>query len=181
MPVPPPPAPPPPPASSLLTPRTAAPVMMASKSRNNNNNNREKLLHEIQAGLKLRKTVTNDRSAPVLGGKVVGSSESNGGSASAGGAKQLATGGVGDLFVNGIPKKPSDNKRMQANTFKGLLLLDLPSTKTSPPPLPKPLISEKRTAKQITHSESLNQVKIFALSVLLMQVFLKFLKAQFYK
>lgn len=50
-------------------------------------------------------------------------SETSGGVAITGGSKVPIIGGVSGLFVNGIPKKPSDNKRNQANIFKGLLLV----------------------------------------------------------
>ncbi|KAL4002541.1 WH2 motif family protein [Acanthocheilonema viteae] len=140
MPVPPPPPPPP-----LAIPSSG--VKSATTAVQSKVNDRSKLLSEIQTGMKLRKTVTNDRSAPVVGGKVADLSETGGGTAITGGSKVSAVGGVGSLFVNGIPKKPSDNKRNQANVFKGVV--------ASPPLLPKP--SEMHSAKPTTHSEPQEQ------------------------
>lgn len=65
MPVPPPPPPPPSVLPSLS-------VRSGTSTLQSKTNDRSKLLSEIQTGMKLRKTVTNDRSAPVVGGKVAG-------------------------------------------------------------------------------------------------------------
>ena len=64
MPVPPPPPPPPPPPVATST----NPAKQTQKS----NGNRALLLSEIHRGTKLKKAVTNDRSAPSVGGKIVG-------------------------------------------------------------------------------------------------------------
>ena len=60
MPAPPPPPPPPPPPTSSTN---AAPPK---------SNNRAMLLNEIHKGTRLKKAVTNDRSAPAIGGKIKG-------------------------------------------------------------------------------------------------------------
>ena len=58
-PPPPPPGPPPPPSAAKL----------GSLGGGTPNDNRSALLKSIEQGKRLKKTVTNDRSAPVLGGK----------------------------------------------------------------------------------------------------------------
>ncbi|EJD74833.1 WH2 domain-containing protein family protein [Loa loa] len=141
MPVPPPPPPPPPSVLPSLSVRSGF-TALQSKA-----NDRSKLLNEIQTGMKLRKTVTNDRSAPVLGGRVSDLSETNDWTGISSGSKVPTVGGVSGLFASGIPKKPSDNKRNQANIFKGAI--------ASPPLLPKP--SEMHSVKSISHSESQEQ------------------------
>uniref|UniRef100_A0A0R3S155 Small ribosomal subunit protein mS26 n=1 Tax=Elaeophora elaphi TaxID=1147741 RepID=A0A0R3S155_9BILA len=140
MPVPPPPPPPPPVLPSLN-------VRSGTITSQPKINDRSKLLSEIQAGMKLRKTITNDRSAPAVGGKVADLSETSGETAITSGSKVPAVGGVSGLFVNGIPKKPSDNKRNQTNIFKGVA--------ATPPLLPKPF--EMHPAKPIIHSEAQEQ------------------------
>uniref|UniRef100_A0A915PJ79 Small ribosomal subunit protein mS26 n=1 Tax=Setaria digitata TaxID=48799 RepID=A0A915PJ79_9BILA len=138
MPVPPPP-PPPPSLLSLSNVRSNAAALPPKT------NDRSKLLSEIQAGMKLRKTVTNDRSAPAVGGKIPDLSETNNGAAV--GPKIPAVGGVGGLFVNGIPKKPSDNRKNQANVFKGMI--------SSSSVMPKS--SEVHPAKPVAHTECQKQ------------------------
>lgn len=138
----PPPPPPPPPAPSFTLNARSGTAPLQPK-----NSDRSKLLSEIQTGLKLRKTVTNDRSAPMVQVKVGGLSETSAGNFSVGTPKLHAAGGVGGLFVNGIPKKPSDNKKNQANIIRG--------AKTSPQLLPKP--SDTPSAKPLVHSESMKQ------------------------
>uniref|UniRef100_A0A915DTW5 WH2 domain-containing protein n=1 Tax=Ditylenchus dipsaci TaxID=166011 RepID=A0A915DTW5_9BILA len=101
MPPPPPPAPPPPPnlISAKMPPKASG--------------NRSALLGEIQKGKGLKKTVTNDRSAPLVG-KVVGQ-ESSGGSSGGDQAppsKPPVSSGLGGLFPNGVPKKPSEMRNM---------------------------------------------------------------------
>lgn len=65
MPVPPPPPPPP----SVLPSLNVKSGTLTSQPKIND---RSKLLSEIQMGMKLRKTVTNDRSAPLVGRKITG-------------------------------------------------------------------------------------------------------------
>lgn len=61
MPIPPPPPPPLPPAAAKI--QQTLPKVSGSRAM---------LLNEIQKGTQLKKAVTNDRSAPVIGGQVTG-------------------------------------------------------------------------------------------------------------
>uniref|UniRef100_A0AAF5PPV5 WH2 domain-containing protein n=3 Tax=Wuchereria bancrofti TaxID=6293 RepID=A0AAF5PPV5_WUCBA len=147
------PIPPPPPLPPAVLPSLS--VRSGTTALQSKGDDRSKLLSEIQTGMKLRKTVTNDRSAPVVVGRRVSDlSETNGRTTTTSGSKVSAIGGVNSLFVNGIPKKPSDNKRNQTNVLRGLI--------TSPPLLPKP--SEMHSAKPITHSESQEQQLLTSLA-----------------
>lgn len=65
----PPPPPPPPPAAPAAPPPAKAPPK--SKGGGGGAVNREALLSEIHTGARLKKTVTNDRSAPVVGSKYI--------------------------------------------------------------------------------------------------------------
>ena len=105
MPPPPPPGPPapPPPASLPSRPvKTAAPA-------GGGGGDRSALLKSIQKGAQLKKTVTNDRSAPITGtvknsnnaAASAGSSQSSGGSGSGGFSGPLP--GIGGLFAGGMP------------------------------------------------------------------------------
>ena len=105
MPPPPPPGPPapPPPASLPSRPvKTAAPA-------GGGGGDRSALLKSIQKGTQLKKTVTNDRSAPITGtvknsnnaAASAGSSQSSGGSGSGGFSGPLP--GIGGLFAGGMP------------------------------------------------------------------------------
>ncbi|KAI6188253.1 WH2 domain-containing protein [Aphelenchoides besseyi] len=128
--MPPPPPPPPPPVSNLATkppPKT---------------DDRSKLLADIQHGMKLKKTVTNDRSAPMVGGKTSAAS-GNSSSSSApslpkgdGGNKQSSIGGLGALFANGVPRKPSEAKNQQNNKPVRAATTPIISTNNSNAPIP---------------------------------------------
>ncbi|NWR14363.1 WIPF1 protein, partial [Emberiza fucata] len=108
MPVPPPPAPPPPPTLALAN--TEKPSLSKSEQAGRN-----ALLSDITKGKKLKKTVTNDRSAPILdkpkgsgggGGGGFGGGGSGGGfgGGSGGGFGGGGPPGLGGLFQAGMPK-----------------------------------------------------------------------------
>lgn len=136
MPAPPPPPPPPPPPLSLSANNSQAPPKAKG--------NRAMLLSEIHKGAQLRKAVTNDRSAPAIGGKVVGNfilmnwteikrrfwgAQNSGsciGKTSApntnshqkmAAPKTAGTLNFGDLFKDGVPKKPSELKNQKALNY----------------------------------------------------------------
>ncbi|KAK9730734.1 WH2 motif [Popillia japonica] len=72
-------------------------------------NERSALLKSIQKGTKLKKTVTVDKSAPIIPGKVSSVSNSSTSSGGYGGDKPQMSGppmlnGLGGLFADGIPK-----------------------------------------------------------------------------
>uniref|UniRef100_A0A8C5JBD8 WH2 domain-containing protein n=1 Tax=Junco hyemalis TaxID=40217 RepID=A0A8C5JBD8_JUNHY len=116
MPVPPPPAPPPPPTLALAN--TEKPSLSKSEQAGRN-----ALLSDITKGKKLKKTVTNDRSAPILdkpkgsgggGGGGFGGGGGGGGGGFGGGSGGGFGGGgppgLGGLFQAGMPKLRSANR-----------------------------------------------------------------------
>ncbi|XP_050310300.1 WAS/WASL-interacting protein family member 2 isoform X2 [Anthonomus grandis grandis] len=98
MPPPPPPGPPPPPANFSL-PKLGG---------GGGADNRGALLSSIRQGTKLKKTVTNDKSAPLIAGKVGGASNNNsgGGNHEAPMVNKSAPNGLplAGLFAGGMPK-----------------------------------------------------------------------------
>lgn len=118
--MPPPPPPPAPPPSLLVAPVSNSCDPLQGKKP-------AALLADIQRGAKLRKVITNDRSAPLIGEKS-SSSLSGGVTLSNKLEKELKPGGggvrvtgnngvvMGNLFVNGLPSKPSENKVRRVNT-----------------------------------------------------------------
>ncbi|NXE31676.1 WIPF1 protein, partial [Ptilorrhoa leucosticta] len=117
MPVPPPPAPPPPPTLALAN--TEKPSLSRSEQAGRN-----ALLSDITKGKKLKKTVTNDRSAPILdkpkgsggggGGGFGGGGGGSSGSFGGGSGGSFGGGGppgLGGLFQAGMPKLRSAASR----------------------------------------------------------------------
>ncbi|NXF83542.1 WIPF1 protein, partial [Sclerurus mexicanus] len=117
MPVPPPPAPPPPPTLALAN--TEKPSLSRSEQAGRN-----ALLSDITKGKKLKKTVTNDRSAPILdkpkgpggggGGGFGGGGGGSGGGFGGGSGGGFSGGGppgLGGLFQAGMPKLRSAASR----------------------------------------------------------------------
>ncbi|KAJ1371185.1 hypothetical protein KIN20_033087 [Parelaphostrongylus tenuis] len=142
VPAPPPPPPPPAPPPSLLIashPGSSSGDAQAGKKP-------AALLADIQRGAKLRKVVTNDRSAPLIGEKP--SSPSRGGltlsnqlekepKPGSGGVTRASgsnVAAIGGLFANGIPSKPSDNRLRRANTSASTLASPSPPSSSSPVP-----------------------------------------------
>ena len=67
------PPPPPPPAPGRLGPRAPPPPRLsAGKAGGGGGNERNALLADIRGGARLKKAVTNDRSAPVIDGEYSG-------------------------------------------------------------------------------------------------------------
>ncbi|CAD6185862.1 unnamed protein product [Caenorhabditis auriculariae] len=137
---PPPPPPPPPPAPPAPAPSAPPPASTA----------RNALLSDIHKGARLKKTVTNDRSAPAVGNVKPSANGSTSSSAPNGGnAPKPSFGsspgpGLGGLFANGMPMKPSDNKRRATTTNIVTGLAASTSSSPPPPPPPVPLPAENR-------------------------------------
>ncbi|CAJ0578857.1 unnamed protein product, partial [Mesorhabditis spiculigera] len=123
MPAPPPPPPPPPPPMAPGPPKAAAPTKASS------GDGRGALLSEIRGGARLKKTVTNDRSAPLVSGKGPSNSGNNAesggrGPSPPGGSNGPSKGGppmgLGGLFSNGMPSKPSEarQKRLEGTNTR---------------------------------------------------------------
>ncbi|KAJ3642712.1 hypothetical protein Zmor_025470 [Zophobas morio] len=99
------PGPPPPPPPGMMPPPPPAPMSLPKAGKSDD---RAALLKSIQKGAKLKKAVTNDRSAPVIGKTANNSSSSS--PSSVGGTPTSAPNGLnlGGLFAGGMPKlKPT--------------------------------------------------------------------------
>lgn len=137
-PPPPPPGGPPPPMMPAFSPPKGGP------------DTRSALLNSIQKGAKLKKTVTNDKSAPIIG-KVSNLNSSNSptnnvdsGGGSRGGGNSSANGaamGLGGLFAGGMPKlkptgrraeSPSSGSNSSSNTSQNQI--SIPKSSTAPTP-----------------------------------------------
>ncbi|QLQ81582.1 hypothetical protein HG537_0F03430 [Torulaspora globosa] len=131
-----PPAPPPPPppaplglgSSGATAPKPAASVMQG----------RDALLGDIRKGMKLKKAETNDRSAPLVGGGVVGSGSKLGSAngSAVGSAPPIPGMGapqLGDILAGGIPtlRKVSRGQESQTGNTAGA-----PPVPGMPPAIP---------------------------------------------
>lgn len=135
--------------------------------------NRNMLLQSIRAGKTLKKTVTVDKSAPVISGRVKGGSTSpsfsansrnnNSPNAASSSASHSSNGGapmpLGDLFRSGMPKlKPIKDLRVNATEKNGhsvnnpSFLHSSPgsshSIKRGPPPVPPPATQKPQVFNQ---------------------------------
>ena len=134
MPPPPPPGPPPPPAASSV--RGPKP---SNRKAGGGAPDRNALLNSIHKGKALKKTVTNDRSAPLVGGtktsnNTQGSSNLNGGPKFPPGGSKPSTNrsengngetprlpGIGGLFAGGMPQlKPAGSRGINSGKTSGM-------------------------------------------------------------
>lgn len=118
MPPPPPPGPPPP------------PVLEIPQTNRKQVDNRSALLSSIRTGAALKKTVTNDRSSPLVDGKRLASNGS--GDARVNGAPC----NLGGLFAGGMPKLRSTTNRNNLDSSGGPSALFPPNKKFSAPSPP---------------------------------------------
>lgn len=150
------PAPPPPPPGS-------APVLKAEISVPVNLPNKSALLKSIEKGTKLKKTVTNDRSAPLVGSqanKAASNSESRTNSPASNGANvaaaaSAAVAGMGaGLFANGFPKLRSVGGTASSAAKETIAPKQVESVKPAvnePSPIVKPA---KVTPPKVAHTNT---------------------------
>lgn len=144
-PPPPPPGGPPPPMMPAFSPPKGGP------------DTRSALLSSIQKGAKLKKTVTNDKSAPIIGKASNLNSPTNNvdsGGGSRGGGNSSANGaamGLGGLFAGGMPKLKPTGRRAESpssgsNTSQNQI--SIPKSSTAPTPTPTHTPSSTSTSNQ---------------------------------
>ena len=147
------PAPPPPPPAPAPAPTINVSVNLPNKSA---------LLKSIEKGTKLKKAVTNDRSAPLVGSqpnKAASNSTENRPSSSSAGSSvaSAAATGMGGLFANGFPKLRSVGEKAArssvADSVKASVATSaLKAAKTSVTESSKKLVQEitpKRAANSL--------------------------------